>query len=275
MQQLDEKILEWRRQMLAGGINDKNILDELEGHLWDEVAGLVTSGKTEVEAFELAVSRMGNPGPLRKEFKLAGRDVFWPVAVGSWLWIAAMLAAAGCLLPTAFNGRRGLLLVAHILSVLAGYSAAFVAGSLAICHICCRTFRQLTPERRQSLAQAAYLFTRLAAGFVVLAVVLSMFWTREHFGKILDGNPQETLGLCATAWLIAVLAFQRFGRPREHASMLLFSAGNIVVGLAWFGRTIWADPGLYILPLMIFVGVHLVFLGMGLTPNRAEAPAEN
>lgn len=271
---LNQSITEWRRQLTSAGIKDKNVLDELECHLRDEVAGLVTSGKTEVEAFELAVSRMGNPSPLRTEFTLAGRDVFWPVAVGSWLWIAAMLASAGCLLPTAFNGQRGLLLVAHVLSVLAGYTAAFVAGSFAFCHICCRTFRQLTPERRQSLAQAAYLFTRLAAGFVVLAVVLSMFWTREHFGKFLDGKPRETLGLCATAWLIAVVTFQWLGKLREHASMLLFTAGNVVVGLAWFGEAIAADPGLYVLPLVIFVGVHLVFLGMGLTPARAEWSSE-
>lgn len=56
--------------------------------------------------------------------------------------------------------------------------------------------------------------------------------------------------------------------------MLLFTAGNIVVSLAWSGVSIAADPGVYLLPLMTFIVVHLIFLGMGLAPVRAEESSE-
>jgi hypothetical protein len=83
--------------------------------------------------------------------------------------------------------------------------------------------------------------------------------------------------LCASAWLIALLFVQRFSRNSERALMLLGIAGNIIIGLAWFGAGIIASNpvmhgyqmGIIYGPLAIFLGFHLFFLGMGVPPARA------
>lgn len=65
---LEQAIAGWRRQMLAAGIKSPVPLEELESHLRDDVERQVAAGAGEARAFELAVQRIGQPAPLRKEF---------------------------------------------------------------------------------------------------------------------------------------------------------------------------------------------------------------
>jgi hypothetical protein len=73
---LDRAIAEWRRLMVAGGIKSPEVLDELEGHLRDDVEQMVRSGSREEEAFEAAVQRIGHVKALKLEFVKAG-DTKW------------------------------------------------------------------------------------------------------------------------------------------------------------------------------------------------------
>ncbi len=153
---LEKEIKEWRRQMLAGGVKEPGVLDELENHLRQSVARpRVEMDGTESRPFNVAVSRMGQAGPLRAEFS----KVLVP---GCVLGRQSLVVDCGDVCNfflfacrMAFTKQHGALLVAHILTLTAGY-CAFVAGSFAICHICCRTFHQLTPERRQSFANLRF-----------------------------------------------------------------------------------------------------------------------
>jgi hypothetical protein len=52
---LNEKISEWRRQMLDAGINTPVPLDELENHLREDVERQIDSGSDPLKAFEIAV----------------------------------------------------------------------------------------------------------------------------------------------------------------------------------------------------------------------------
>jgi hypothetical protein len=72
MPSLEEKIADWRRQMAAGGIKTPAVLDELEGHLREDVARQVRSGLAEERAFELAAQRMGKCDLLKAEFAKLG-----------------------------------------------------------------------------------------------------------------------------------------------------------------------------------------------------------
>jgi hypothetical protein len=77
---LERAISEWRRQMLAAGIKKPMTLDELESHLREDIHAFVSAGKSADEAFRLAVSRLGGPGPLLTEFnKLKKNPGWWPV----------------------------------------------------------------------------------------------------------------------------------------------------------------------------------------------------
>jgi hypothetical protein len=73
---LDGLIAEWRRQMVAGGIKDSTMLDELENHLREDVQQKVQSGLREPEAFATAVQQMGRAEVLKTEFAKVGGTVY-------------------------------------------------------------------------------------------------------------------------------------------------------------------------------------------------------
>jgi hypothetical protein len=69
MFKLDPAISEWRRQMQSAGIQSLEALDELEGHLREEIQQQQRAGLNEPLAFEKAVQRIGKAGALKNEFR--------------------------------------------------------------------------------------------------------------------------------------------------------------------------------------------------------------
>lgn len=70
---LEQSIADWRRQMADSGIRTPDLLDELEGHLHDDVAQQVRSGLNAEQAFRTAIQRMGHADVLKSEFAKIGR----------------------------------------------------------------------------------------------------------------------------------------------------------------------------------------------------------
>src|SRR5437667_9215593 len=69
---LDSAIEEWRRQMLAGGVESPDVLEELENHLREDFEEQSRTHSQE-QAFETAVRRIGEARTLQNEFeKFAG-----------------------------------------------------------------------------------------------------------------------------------------------------------------------------------------------------------
>jgi hypothetical protein len=66
---LEESILEWRRQIMDVGLKNPNVLDELESHLREEAERQVKLGLPPQDAFETAVQRIGEVKTLNHEFK--------------------------------------------------------------------------------------------------------------------------------------------------------------------------------------------------------------
>ena len=65
---LETAIAEWRRQMLTAGVESPIPLEELEGHLREDVEQRIHSGSGRQAAFESAVQGMGAGGELAREF---------------------------------------------------------------------------------------------------------------------------------------------------------------------------------------------------------------
>jgi hypothetical protein len=72
MPDLQEALANWRRQMVAGGIKSPEVLDELESHLRDDVEEQMREGASALQAFEIAVQRLGPAGALECEFEKVG-----------------------------------------------------------------------------------------------------------------------------------------------------------------------------------------------------------
>jgi len=69
---LDQAIAEWRRQMAAEGLKSREVLDELESHLRDEIEQQDLAGASREQAFENAVQQIGCAAALEGEFAKVG-----------------------------------------------------------------------------------------------------------------------------------------------------------------------------------------------------------
>jgi hypothetical protein len=88
---LEKAIEEWRKQMLAAGVKMPVPMEELENHLRDDLERQMQSGVEADHAFQIAVSRLGHAGALKKEF--VKNTNFWTTN-----HILGILWGAGCLL---------------------------------------------------------------------------------------------------------------------------------------------------------------------------------
>jgi hypothetical protein len=66
---LEQAIVDWRRQMLAAGIKTPVPLEELESHLREEIEMQSKSGLSALDAFNLAVQKIGQAHVVQNEFK--------------------------------------------------------------------------------------------------------------------------------------------------------------------------------------------------------------
>src|SRR5437870_2196832 len=101
---LDQSISEWRRQMAVDGIKSAKALDELEGHLRDDVQQQMQSGSRAQHAFEIAVQRMGQPCALKSEFKKLGgvsegKLLTRGIGIGATLFMVSLAVVYFVVLP--------------------------------------------------------------------------------------------------------------------------------------------------------------------------------
>ncbi|HTI68546.1 MAG TPA: cytochrome c biogenesis protein CcsA [Candidatus Limnocylindria bacterium] len=272
---LEPSITEWRRQMRAAGLKAGRRLDELENHLREEISALKSAGASDAVAFEQAIARLGSPHSVSTEFNKIRVVHIWPVKIGWTLWLAAILLLAGGLTPGLLAGRLDFVLGAHILSVTAGYTGAMLLGGFGILYVVWGRSGRLSLARQQSLNRAVHRFGPLAASLVITGLLLGMLWSRQNLGRYWGWDPKEIGGLCASTWLVALVVMPRYARLRDRAVMLLGIGGSTVVTLAWFGSNLWdTRRGLRAYGsetcwlLAVLLGIHLVFLVMGMTPAR-------
>jgi len=267
---LENQIAAWRRQMISGGVTHPDLLDELEGHLREEVGTLLSSGLSDVEAFKLAVSHLGNSSLMRTEFSKVKCRPWFPLIIVSCLGIGAVVFLAVMALHDLFAGRGALLLAAHVYTLTAGYFAGLLAGTLGICYICSHLFGNVSPARQHSASRAVFWFNCLSSGFVAGGVLLGMLWSRQNLGTYVALDPRQIATWCVLAWFIASLAVQRFCRIGLRFTMLMCLVGNIVILMGWFGANLFETLHGYGIgsywPLPPVLGLHLFFLLLGLVP---------
>jgi len=73
---LEQPIAEWRQQMIAAGIKTPVPLEELEGHLREDVENQMQAGLSAQQAFEATVRKIGQAGVLKTEFAKAGETIY-------------------------------------------------------------------------------------------------------------------------------------------------------------------------------------------------------
>src|SRR5262249_49274065 len=69
---LEKAIADWRQQIIAAGVKNRDVLNELESHLRDEIEQQTRAGLAPQQAFETAVEHMGRGEALKREFAKTG-----------------------------------------------------------------------------------------------------------------------------------------------------------------------------------------------------------
>src|SRR5215212_10064091 len=76
-QTLEEQIGQWRQYLRRRQAVHGPDVEDLEGHLRDQLATLAAAGLTDDEAFLVAVKRMGSLDELSREFARAHSERLW------------------------------------------------------------------------------------------------------------------------------------------------------------------------------------------------------
>ena len=76
-QPLEEQITQWREYLRRRQAVHGSDVEELEGHLRDQLTALTEAGLTGDEAFLVAVKRMGSLDALSREFARAHSERLW------------------------------------------------------------------------------------------------------------------------------------------------------------------------------------------------------
>jgi hypothetical protein len=72
---LEQAVADWRKQMLAAGIQTPVPLEELESHFRDDIEKQMREGINAQAAFDAAIKRLGQADALNREFKLERFDI--------------------------------------------------------------------------------------------------------------------------------------------------------------------------------------------------------
>lgn len=68
MNNLERDIADWRRKLSDAGIKSAEVLDELEGHLREDIERRARLGGDAAQLFQRAVAQFGQPQSLKAEF---------------------------------------------------------------------------------------------------------------------------------------------------------------------------------------------------------------
>ncbi|MEQ8819788.1 MAG: cytochrome c biogenesis protein CcsA [Sumerlaeia bacterium] len=174
-------------------------------------------------------------------------------------------------------------LATHVVTITLGYSATFLAGTLATAYIVLGVFtRHLTPDRVRGLGRMVYGTVCFALLLSFTGTVLGGIWADQSWGRFWGWDPKEN-GAALVVLITAIILHARWGGlVRARGIMVLAVAGNIVTAWSWFGTNM-LGVGLHsygfmdsaVFWLMVFVASQLLVMAVGLTPPALwRSPAQ-
>lgn len=272
MPEMEQRIAQWRRDLAETTGCNNEVLDELESHLREEIQQLVRTGHTEEQALALAALRLGQPSALAREFAKVAAPANWlPVRVVRFVAVVLAILIVGYLLACCQLPGVGLLLAAHAGTLTLGYTLSLLVGSLAICYVTTRPFRDLSAGQTQELQRAVFRLTATATVLTLAGLLLGCVWAKDHLGRYWGWHPRETWGAGVLVWDLALLLLLA-ARTWNHRVIPLAILGNIVVAFAWFADVphhsyAYGTPPLHN-ALMVFGLTQLFLFGVGFLPAR-------
>jgi ABC-type transport system involved in cytochrome c biogenesis permease subunit len=172
-------------------------------------------------------------------------------------------------------------LATHVVCVTLGYAATFLAGLLGIVYIIRGLFTPMSKDDGREIARMIYGVVCFAMFFSFVGTVLGGIWADQSWGRFWGWDSKEN-GAVLVVLTNAILLHSRWaGIVRERGIAVLavwgimvtqwsfFGTNQLGIGLHAYGFTegLWAK-------LLLFWGVELGFIVMGLVPMRHWMSAE-
>ncbi len=192
MFQLDNAIENWKSGLLSNqNLTDSNV-DELQGHLRDEIDNLMLAGLNEEEAFMVSSHRMGDQQAVGAEFAKVNPSLAWRRRA-FWMFlgiqvsmlvsgIASLCETASSALLTWFNVDAA---ISGVVSALIhiGVFVVILVGVISGLNLFARTMRRkLSVSMTLILCMLSIIL--LKAGSYALRVIQVHYVASETFGKM-------------------------------------------------------------------------------------------
>jgi hypothetical protein len=265
---IERAIQQWREAQAAALGSRPEVVDELEGHLREELRRLMAAGQPAERAWETALARLGAPQQLAAEFAKVPPGPSWlPAKLALFLPAAVGVLAAWAIVAKGIQP----LLASHVFAVTVGYTTTFAVGALAVWAIFTRVLSGWDERRALALRATAWKLTLGGLVLTALGVLLGSWWASDHLGRWWGWDLVEVGGLSVLVWYCVALACLLWGPTGGKVEMLLGLVGNVVVGLSWFGPALARGHGYDSLtPMAIllfgFVLAQVLILGIVFVP---------
>lgn len=127
-------------------------------------------------------------------------------------------------------------LATHVVTITIGYSAMFLAGTLALIYVVRGVFtRSLTKEAAKSLSRMTYGVICFATLFSFVGTVLGGIWADQSWGRFWGWDPKENGALLIVLWCAIILHARWGGFIRQRGLIVMALFGNIITSFSWFG----------------------------------------
>jgi ABC-type transport system involved in cytochrome c biogenesis permease subunit len=169
----------------------------------------------------------------------------------------------------------------HVTIVTLGYSAMFVAGTLATFHLVGRlvSSRYAAAESTQSsLDRSSYGVLAFALTASFIGTMLGGIWADQSWGRFWGWDPKENGALLIVLWC-ALALHCRWGRLVDREGLMqILVFGNIVTAWSWFGTNLlgvglhsygFTESGFFWLSL--YAASQVFVIALGWLPARASA----
>lgn len=130
-------------------------------------------------------------------------------------------------------------LATHVVIITLGYSAAFMAGIVAVVFIIRGLFtRDLDSVQRKDLYRMAYGIVCFAMFASFVGTVLGGIWADQSWGRFWGWDPKENGAILIVLWMAVLLHARWGGLVKERGFMVLSILGIHITAWSWFGTNL-------------------------------------
>jgi ABC-type transport system involved in cytochrome c biogenesis permease subunit len=165
----------------------------------------------------------------------------------------------------------------HVITIIMGYGATFLAGFLGLIYIVYGWLRRgLSKDMQQSFHRMIYGAICFSLLFSFVGTVLGGIWADQSWGRFWGWDPKENGALMIVLWTALVLHALRGGMIKTRGLVNLAIIGNVITAWSWFGTNMlgvglhaygFMDSAFFWL-VMFWFSQFLIIAAEGLFPVR-------